>query len=508
MKLLYGLFFVAAALVSVAALSLSGGCAEVPGDRMPDPVVDTVVVVDTLVFDDTVVVCRTAVIGGSAAPSVCDTVVLGDIEVPFIVTRVDESVNSYCLYPITFTAFPAAEDLRHIEAVYLDLDLAAEGTEPVELVPPTWSAVFSYADTGGHIARMRVVMHGSEFVLTEEFEVRTAVRFDIPPVSISVEDTGSFHTFRAGGYRHRDACWVWDLTNIGGRVIKTFTDTVSAFVRGEHDTAVTVYQEDSSGRRTPGVDVGFKSVIGTMYSVTVEVGGAGAADISPRREFLVPYRGEVSVTVRALVNTKIASVSVNGAPRYVFDGLLVRDTALTFAGITSNTRILVSLAEIDTVMPDVKIVWPVIGTGDRSVVPGICLGGVFAYRLNKRMASGVARWLDLDNIYNADKDSLRSVRIPGDIFDAPHNLAELITKAPVIYESPKQYLEEGLQRFNFEISPVAAKRYTHGAGRLYRLELQFADSLGNLSAVESRIVNTRADGRSCEDAINEWLRAE
>ena len=471
MKSVYNLFFVVALFTSFFALSLymSGGCATVPNDGMPDPeddppvVVDTLVVadtlvfgdtsfvcqatlaggdtvnvvcdtliarvavdtlvfgdtlavcastvigvdtaavvcdtlimrmaVDTLVFGDTLAVCVSTVIGVDTAAVVCDTVVLGGIRVPYMVTRIDGEVNGYCFYPITFTAFPRPEDLAHISGIYLDWDVSDEASSPpVLLSPPTYSAVFSYADTGIHSARMRVNMRGSDFVLKEPFEVRTAERIEADPVSIFVSDTGgAVHTFRAGGYRPRDVFWVWDLTNIGSGVISALEDTVSVLITGDHDTVVFVYQRDAAGRRTPGREVRFVSVV-------------------------VP---------------------------------------------------------VDTVKPAVEIVWPY----DPLLTPGaVCNYGMLAYRLNKQMAWGYIRWTSLNpTITYQHPDSVMAVRLPEDIRVGTHSVANRD------YSVPREYLAPGLHKYSHYISPREGRRFTEDIEGIYRLAMVFADTLGNIT---------------------------
>jgi len=489
-------------LATLATLALYLACANIPTDKMPDPEIppiDTLIVADTTVFGDTLVFCVTTLIDSIPASVTCVTKVLGDIEIPYMLSRVDDVLNNYCLYPITFTAFPPFGDLEYISEIYLDLDVAEDGLprSSVLLLPPAYSAVFSYADTGVHSLRMRVVMRLGDFVLEEAFEVRTAVRFEVSPVSISVSDTGSFHVFRAGGYRPRDVYWVWDLTSIGGGVIKVLEDTVSVFVRGEHDSRVVLYQEDGGGRRTPGVDVGFRSVIGTMYNVVVDVGGVGGVDILPRRDFLVPYNGEVSVGVRALVNTRIVGVSVNGVPLYVFGDSLVRDTSVTVSGIRADVRILVVVAGIDTVLPLVELVWPY----DRHLTPWVvCEYGVLVYRLNKRMAGGYVRWTSLYTTTTYQHaDSVMAVRFPEDLRVDAHEVAGWQ------YGAPGEYLAEGLHKYSHYVSPRAGRRFTRDVSGAYRVDMWFADTLGNVSDTLKYTVDfsERAENmgwhRACED---------
>jgi hypothetical protein len=510
MKSLYKLFFGVAALVLAAVLSLSGGCAEIPAGAMPDPevpAVDTIIAADTAIFGDTVAICVTTLIGGDTASVVCDTVFLGRISVPYTVTRAAGEINGYCLYPITFKASPSAADLGYIEAIYLDLGgRDADGAGPALLAPPAYSAVFTYADTGRHAARMLVVMRGGGLVLTEEFEVRTAVRIDsIRPISISVSDTGSLHTFTAGGYRYSGVYWVWDLTNIAAGVVRTLQDSVGVFVRGEHDTTVSVYQEDSLGRRTPGRDVRFVSAIDAEYTVVVGVEG-GEAVISPDSVFSVPYGGGVSVTVDVggQVNTRIDRVTVNGEPMYVYGDSLVVSTVLEIRDIRSNVRVAVFVAAADTVTPAVTLEWP-LDSGNMAD----CASELIAYRLNKKMASGYIMWR-FHNIAGGVIPGMRAdstiiVDIPRDVVSGRHVVGNRF------YETPRGYLDEGLQKYSQNISPRLNKWNSMlSVGTTYTITLGFTDSLGRASNTVRRMVGITSSPSTlgCGSARRMWEEME
>ncbi|MCL2219017.1 MAG: hypothetical protein FWC23_03805 [Chitinispirillia bacterium] len=484
-------------LLSFLSLGFSAGCAKIPGDGLPDdPPPDTLVFADTAFFDDMVAVCLTAIIGGEMEIS-CDTTVLSAIEIPYMVTRIDDALNNYCLYPVTFTAFPRTGDLRHIEAV--SLDLGRFGLIP--LYPPDYSATFSYADTGTHAARMLVGMKGSDFVLAEEFLVRIEEKIDVSPVSVSVSDTGSFHTFRAGGMRYRGVYWVWDLTNIGGDVIKTLEDTVSVFIRGGHNTAVSVYQEDTAGRRTPGRSVRFTSVISADYTVVVNVEG-GEAEVLPQRVFTVPYGGGVSITVdvSGQRNMRLDRVTVNGSEVYVYVDTAALRLVVGVANVRSDTEVLVAVAEIDTVMPMVTLEWP------PESGSGPCFVDALAYRLNKKMASGVIKWRFIHfSSPQIPADSTITVNIPQDINSTRHIVGN------IVYTARPEYLDEGLRKYSQRVSPNTGKwsaTQNFSPGTTYILSMEFTDSLERKSNFVYRTILVQDMMQGCTHARRVWEEME
>jgi hypothetical protein len=509
---LFKTFFGLTALAALLILSICGGCADIPDDKMPDEPVNTVVIVDSAFYGDTLVRCSTVIVGAGAASVRCDTAVYDGLSVPYTVSRVDELLNGYCLFPITFTAFPRAEDLGRIEAIYLEWG-PGEGAR-AQLSPPDWSAEFAIADTGAHAVRMLVAMKGVDYVLTEEFEVRTAMMADVRPVNIPVGDVGVEYVLKVSGLRHGDAWWVWDLRNIGNGVVKAREDSVLIFVDGEYDTEVYLYQEDAWGVRTPAVAVGFIALY-TTHSVSVSVVG-GAAEILPQREFTVPHAGDasVSVSVNARNNLKIESVWVNGELRWAFHDRVVADTSIPLENVRADARVLVSVAKADTVMPQVIINWPVSGNTADTVwkVPVMCLEGAVGYKLNKKMASGYIKWTRTDTLTGLlTRDSLRT-NIPGDINPASHFVATAIPGSDISYLSPKEYLNEGVQRYRQAESANADKQMDFLLRTPYRVEMQFTDSLGNKSNVAVRVITTfdasYGTKAACEAYYNGWKAVE
>jgi hypothetical protein len=496
---LFKAFFGLTALAALLILSIFGGCADIPDNGMPDDPVDTVVIVDTVVRGDTLVRCVTAVVGAGAASVRCDTTLYGGVSVPYAVSRVDERVNNYCLFPITFTAFPRAEDLGLIDSICLEL--GPDSGARVWLSPPAWSAEFVYADTGTHRARMLVSFKGVGAVPVEEFDVRTAMKIDAAPVVVPVGEAGVEHTLRVSGLRYSGVRWVWDLTNINNGIMSTQEDSVSIFVDGEYDTEIYLYQEDAFGNRTPATVVGFASVY-TAHSVVVSVEG-GEADVLPQRSFSVPHAGDATVSVRVDTrnNLKIGGIGINGKQRYAFNDRVVDDTAIIIENIRSNVGVLVTVARIDTVQPQLIEDWL---TGRDTVTIMACMAGKLLYRLNKKMASGYVLWTRIDTATGGliESSSVR-VAFPDDLNGRAH-----LVGGRIPYLQPSDYLREGLQKYIHDESAQASKRIDFQMGMRYRAEMRFADSLGNKTNIFVKIMNIIQSNYGCSTAVPAWLDRE
>jgi len=492
MNHLFKVFFGVTALAALLVLCVYSGCADIPDDRMPDDPVDTVVVVDTAFYGDTLVVCSTIVVGAGAASVRCDTTVLGGLSVPYVVSRIDERVNGYCLFPIMFTAFPRAEDLWLIDSIYIEL--GPDSGERIRLSPPAYSAEFTYADTGTHTARLLVAVKGVGIVLEDKFQVRTAMKAEVEPVNIPVSDVGVEYAIRVNGIRHSDAWWVWDLTNIGNDIVRTREDSVLVFVDAEYDTVVYLYQEDAFGNRTPATAVRFVSVY-TEHRVEVSVVG-GDAEVLPERLFFVPHAGEASISVSASRNIKIERIWLNGVSRFDFSGRVVADTTILFENIRSDMVILVAVAKIDTVMPLLTVNWPV---QDTAYVP-MCVAGALSYRLNKKMASGYIKWASINDKGWPDESTAVTVVMPDNLIQIPH-----VVGNEFVYYSPSEYLNEGVQKFyNLESMPQIVN-FPIIAGVSYRLEVQFSDSLGNKSNTVVKVRRVRSNDQRCQNMYKDWL---
>ena len=494
---LFKAFFGVTALAALLALCVYSGCADIPDNNIPDDPVDAVAIADTSFYGDTLVVCVTTIAGSRAASVRCDTTVYGGMSVRYAVSRVDGRVNSYCLFPVTFTAFPSEEDLRRIDAIYVDPYPGDTGAARIRLSPPEWSAAFAYADTGAHTAKMLVATRGGA-VLEEEFEVRTELKIDVTPIRIPVGDAGVEYALRANGLRHSGVWWVWDLTNINNGVIKTREDSVSIFVDGEYDTEVYLYQEDGAGGRTPGTAVGFAAVY-TAHNVVVSVEG-GDAEVFPQKSFSVPHAGDATVSVRVNMkdNLRIGGIGVNGEQRHVFDGRAVGDTAITIENIRSNTGVLVTVAKIDTVQPVLTVIWPVKDTSTAMT----CVAGTLGYRLNKKMASGYIKWTAIDSVSGQLRENTAvTVAMPGDLNIVPHFVA-----GDIAYASPSAYLNEGVQKYRQYES--ARKQFDFQIGVSYKLEMQVSDSLGNKSNTVFRVTTIAPSRGGCSAAVPDWIYAE
>ena len=496
---LFKTFFGLTALAALLILCAFSGCADIPADKMPDEPVETVVIVDSAFYSDTLVRCSTVIIGAGAASVRCDTTVYGDVSVPYAVSRVDERVNSYCLFPITFTAFPRAEDLGLIEAIYLEW--GPEGGARAQLSPPDWSAEFAIADTGARAVRMLVAMKGVDYVLTEEFEVRTAMAVDVRPVNIPVGDIGVEYVLRVSGLRPGDAWWVWDLTNIDAGIVSTPEDSVLIFVDGEYDTEIYLYQEDALGNRTPATVIGFASVY-TAHNVVVGVEG-GEAEVLPQRSFSVPHAGDARVSVRVDTrnNLKIVGIGINGEQRYAFNDRVVDDTSITIENIRSNVGVLVTVARIDTVQPQLVEDW----LAERDTVSLMtCMAGMLSYRLNKKMASGYVMWTRVDTATGGLIES-SSVRVvfPDDLNSSAH-----LVGGRIPYLQQSDYLREGPHKYIHGESAQASKRIDFQAGMRYRAEMRFTDSLGNKTNTVVKVMNFVQSGYGCSTAVPAWLDRE
>jgi len=234
---------------------------------------------------------------------------------------------------------------------------------------------------------------------------------------------------------------------------------------------------------------------GDVSEVTVEVTG-GNADIFPGLKFSVPVGGDtlLFVDVNREPNTRIAEIWVDGGRQCCAEESVVRYAWVSFAGVRGGVAVKVELAKIDTVMPAVELVSPALTDGVVTSVP-ICSFGELEYRLNKTMSGGYVKWwkVTADDGWE-DRDSLQVVRIPGDVTKYTHDTGGWL------YMSPEDYLNEGLQKFNLTVSPVAGKRVSVGkiAYSAYAFELQFTDSLGNKSEKVQRTVWTSSVSGGCQ----------
>jgi hypothetical protein len=232
--------------------------------------------------------------------------------------------------------------------------------------------------------------------------------------------------------------------------------------------------------------------------VTVEVIG-GTADIFPGQEFSVPVGGDTLLFVGANrePNTRIVGIWVDGGKHCCAEESVVRDTGIVLFGVGGGIAVIIELAKIDTVPPVVEIVSPAIpAPGEPLVNISVCSFGAIEYRLNKTMAFGYIRWKPAESdSETADLDSLRVIRIPGDITKYKHD-----NGGGWSYASPDGYLSEGLQTFDLKISPVIGKRVSLNqiaAPAAYTFVIQFTDSLGNKSDTVSRMVWATTLNKGC-----------
>jgi hypothetical protein len=233
-----------------------------------------------------------------------------------------------------------------------------------------------------------------------------------------------------------------------------------------------------------------------VAAVTVEVVG-GNADIFPGHEFSVPVGGDtlLFVDVSRESNARIAGIWVDGGRLCCAEDGVVRDTGIALFGVVGGVVVIVELAKIDTVPPVVEIVSPApAASGEFATSIPVCSFGALEYRLNKTMASGYIKWWNAGDSNQEDRDSLRFVRIPGDITKYTHDIGGWS------YAFPDGYLSEGLQKFDLSVSPVAGKRISVdqiAALSAYAFEIQFTDSLGNRSGTVSRTVWVTEAANGC-----------
>lgn len=357
--------------------------------------------------------------------------------IPFSVTRVNNNLNAYCFFPITFTANPRVIDRGHIDSILLYI--SEDPASPVyKLEPPSYAAVFNYADTGLHAARMRVFETKAKGVFYDTaFTIRTGINFGAAPMNFSVEDTGSVVTLEATGFKADSVLWNWDLSRLLKRdsLLQSESNRTSIKIAHEYDDTVFLYQSKSE-RRTPRIGFPFKSVIRTLYNVTVNKFGSADALILPRSTFTVSYNADTAITIRPLINSKIDSVIVNGEK-------MANDTTVTLLSVRSNIVLDVYLSKIDTVEPVVTIKWP---QHDSTV--SWCRLGTIKYNLNKRMQSGQIVWTHVGG--RADPN------------------------APYHIEIPDEYLVSGDHLF--ESGPLTEYRLVKDAE--YSISAQFTDTLG------------------------------
>jgi hypothetical protein len=229
-----------------------------------------------------------------------------------------------------------------------------------------------------------------------------------------------------------------------------------------------------------------------ISTVTVEVTG-GIADIFPGQEFSVPVGGDtlLFINVRREPNTRIAGIWVDGGRMCCAEESVVRDTGIALFGVNGGVAVVVELTRIDTVPPIVEIVSPLpAAPGEFAASVPVCSFGTLEYRLNKAMANGYIKWRNVGETDFDDRDSLQTVRIPADITKYGHEIGDWSYAAP----------DEGLQKFDLTVSPVAGKRVAHGqiaAPAAYSFEVRFADSLGNKSEAVSRVVWVTAVDKGC-----------
>lgn len=390
--------------------------------------------------------------------------------IPFSITRVNSNLNAYCFFPITFTANPRVIDRGHIDSILLYI--SEDPAYPVyKLEPPSYAAVFNYADTGLHAARIRVFETKAKGVFYDTaFTIRTGINFGAVPMNFSVEDTGSVVMLEAAGFKADSVLWNWDLSRLFKKdsVLQSESNRTQIEIAREYNDTVFLYQSKSQ-RRTPRVGFPFKSAVKTLYTITVNKFGNADALILPRSAFTVSYGSDTSIIIRPLINSKIDSIVVDGEKT-------ANDTTVTLSGIRSNIMIDVYLSKADTLQPFVDIIYPV---DSMKNMISYCHSTKLKFTLNKRIQSGTITYT------RTNKSAVGCVSscIP--------------ETEPAIYQAviPAENLHAGSHLIDLEdigirlpMGPVYWPAPNRPPDRHYDISIQSVDTLGNQSNI-AKVLN-------------------
>ena len=202
------------------------------------------------------------------------------LSVPFTVSRSPVSeYNSYCFFPMTFTASPRTEDRRYIDRIELFMKNNPSNATSMLFASNSYSVSLTYADTGLYHCVMRVyqTMKDVSFYKDTSFDVRVGLNYGGMPVDMLVEGEKTSVDLVAMGSKAEDVFWVWDLSRIGMPDVMSNDSIVSISVANEYDDLIFVAQMDSLGSRSPWVAVPFKSTFYRLGKVSYTLSRVSAA---------------------------------------------------------------------------------------------------------------------------------------------------------------------------------------------------------------------------------------
>lgn len=292
-------------------------------------------------------------------------------QIPFTLSMAGGISSAYCFTPITFTAVPDESDLRYIDSIVVSTS-NSPSAPTFRLSAPSFSATFSYADTGTFTGRMRVFERGGGGALIGDTAFTIRVGMDMGyggPTKILVDDIGTYTVFEAVGYRHEshNVFWCWDISSLVGKdsVIVSTNRDLPIFLSLEEGRIdnIELYQMERitvdgnvTQRRSPGV--WFKIERGIkMYKMSFALTQTGTrligatANVTSADTLVVRSGADTVITLTPGVNTRIENVASTGAT-HIKEGDVYK-----FSAIRSDIVVNVTAEEIDQVAPRVEILF-------------------------------------------------------------------------------------------------------------------------------------------------------
>jgi len=178
-----------------------------------------------------------------------------DLGIAFTLSRVTDSVNVYCFYPMDIKITLANKDnIRYIDSLHLYKSAVSDSAYKVDLLSLVQR--FDYTEVGSHHAFLRIYERRLNGDYRDTvFVVRSSVNYRASPIKVEIGKTGSDVPLRPFGNKHESAYWEWDLTRVGLGVIDAFGDTTVFVDKAVKDTVYLSQTRD--GLRTPLVPVLF-----------------------------------------------------------------------------------------------------------------------------------------------------------------------------------------------------------------------------------------------------------
>lgn len=224
--------------------------------------------------------------------------IVTDVNVRYSVSQLNDTVNAYCFYPITFKAMIESGQEKYIDSMFL----RKSGAEPFVKFNRSFEMELSYATEGDHEVTVRIyyMSDGGKY-RDSLFIVKTAIGYSAGVINANLNDTGSYVVLRGVGYKANDIMWEWDLRRVGGSVVQCFDDT-AVFIRRAVDDTVFLAQVDSYGNKSTYIPVPFKAGHYVTTVVSFAVSGFSIAGYNSLCFFPVTFTANPIPSDRAFID--------------------------------------------------------------------------------------------------------------------------------------------------------------------------------------------------------------